>query len=442
MTSANVLAISGFTMIVVFMALIMMKRVSALVGLILVPLLAAILLGKGLGAGGMMLDGIKEVAPTAVLLVFAIFYFGIMIDAGLFQPLVTRIVRWVGNDPLRATLGLTALVAIISLDGDGTTTLLVTVVALLPVFRRLGINSLIFLTLGGLCGSILNMTPWGGPAARVAAVLKVSPNALFVPLLPAMAAGLAATFALAWYFGVRERRRLAGRDVETSETVTVPDDNSLVAAFESDPAALRPRLIWVNVAMTVVLMLAVILHLAPLPALFMTGTALALMINYPKLSDQRARLVNHAGNVLNTAILVLAAGAFTGVLTGTGMLDAMAGSIVSGLPQALGPHLGFVTAVLASPLTFFMSNDAFYFGVLPVIAKSGQTYGISPEAIGRASLLGLQIHGLSPLVAAVYLKCALVDVELGDLQRFALKYYLLITAIIIAVALLTGAVPA
>ncbi|MEN2791287.1 citrate:proton symporter [Sphingomonas oligophenolica] len=436
------LAISGFTMIVVFMALIMMKRVSALVGLILVPLLAAILLGKGLGAGGMMLDGIKEVAPTAVLLVFAIFYFGIMIDAGLFQPLVTRIVRWVGNDPLRATLGLTALVAIISLDGDGTTTLLVTVVALLPVFRRLGINSLIFLTLGGLCGSILNMTPWGGPAARVAAVLKVSPNALFVPLLPAMAAGLAATFALAWYFGVRERRRLAGRDVETSETVTVPDDNSLVAAFESDPAALRPRLIWVNVAMTVVLMLAVILHLAPLPALFMTGTALALMINYPKLSDQRARLVNHAGNVLNTAILVLAAGAFTGVLTGTGMLDAMAGSIVSGLPQALGPHLGFVTAVLASPLTFFMSNDAFYFGVLPVIAKSGQTYGISPEAIGRASLLGLQIHGLSPLVAAVYLKCALVDVELGDLQRFALKYYLLITAIIIAVALLTGAVPA
>jgi CitMHS family citrate-Mg2+:H+ or citrate-Ca2+:H+ symporter len=439
MTTGAILAISGFAMIVVFMALIMAKRVSAIVGLILIPLLTAIALGKGSGAGGMMLDGIKEVAPTAVLLIFAIFYFGIMIDAGLFQPLVERIVKWVGDDPLRATLGLTALVGIVSLDGDGTTTLLVTVAALLPVFRRLGISSLIFLTLGGLCGSILNMTPWGGPAARVAAVLKVSPNDLFVPLLPTMGAGLAATFALAWYFGVRERKRLAGRVV--TEADAIPDDEGLALAFKSDPAALRPQLIWINVVLTVLLMTAVVLHLAPLPALFMAGTALALMINYPKLSDQRARLVSHAGNVLATALMVLAAGAFTGILTGTGMLDAMAGSIVSSLPPALGPHLALVTAILASPLTFFMSNDAFYFGVLPVIAHAAHAYGISPEQVGRASLLGVTIHGLSPLVAAVYLKCALVNVELGDLQRFAIKYYLLITGLLIAAAVATGAVP-
>ncbi len=51
------------------------------------------------------------------------------------------------------------------------------------------------------------------------------------------------------------------------------------------------------------------------------------------------------------------------------------------------------------------------------------------------------MHGLSPLVAAVYLKCVVLNIELADLQRFAFRYILVPTAVIITAALLTGVVP-
>jgi len=435
-----VLALTGFAMVVSFMTLIMTKRVSAVAGLVIVPLAFAIALGFGGQTGGFVLQGIQQVAPTAIMLMFAILYFGLMIDAGLFDPLVRRIVGWVGSDPLRVTLGHAALASIVALDGDGTTTLLVTASALLPIYRRLGMNVLIFAVIGGLCTTLMNLSPWGGPAARVAAALKVDPATLFVPLLPAIGVGLAGTFAVAWWFGGGERRRLGAVGGPAAPEAEALIDDAL-GAFQRDPAAARPRLFPVNLVLTLALMTAVVLRLAPLPVLFMAGFALALLINYPRLEDQRARVLAHAANVLNVAMMVLAAGAFTGVLEGTGMLKAMADGLVDVLPAGLGPYMAPITALLSLPGTFFLSNDAFYFGVVPVLAETAQAYGVAPEAIGRASLLGQPVHGLSPLVAAVYLKCAILGIELADLQRFAWKWMVAVSLLVIAAALATLAIP-
>lgn len=431
------LAAVGFLMIGVFTTLIMTRRVTAIVALILVPMAFALALGAGPRVGGMMLAGVRETAPTAVLLLFAILYFGLMIDAGLFEPLVRRIVRWAGDDPVRVTLGHAALASAVALDGDGTTTFLVTVSALLPVYRRLGMNPLVFAVIGGGCITIMNMSPWGGPAARAATALKIEPSELFLPLLPTMLIGLAFTFALAWWLGRMERRRLGS---EPLPTAAAPDDPS-GAVFDTDPAARRPRLTLFNLVLTVVLMTAVVLHLAPLPALFMTGCAVALLVNYPSLADQRARMLAHAPSVLSVAILVLAAGSFTGVLSATGMVQAMSASVVAVTPPALGPAFAPVTALLSAPLTFFLSNDAFYFGVLPVLAEAARSYGVTSAEMGRAALLGQPVHGLSPLVAAVYLQCALLNVELSEVQKFSLKYAAATCGVLIAAALLTGAIP-
>ncbi|MBL8268567.1 MAG: citrate transporter, partial [Steroidobacter sp.] len=77
------LTILGFGMVATFMFLIMTKRLSPLVALILIPVLFALVAGfGGEGIGTMMLEGIRTLAPTGVMLMFAILYFGIMIDAG------------------------------------------------------------------------------------------------------------------------------------------------------------------------------------------------------------------------------------------------------------------------------------------------------------------------------------------------------------------------
>ena len=164
------LTLLGFGMVITFMTLIMTKRLSPLVALILVPIIFALLGGFGSGIDKMMLDGIRKIAPTGVMLMFAILYFGVMIDAGLFDPIVGRILRAVKGDPLKIVVGTTVLALVISLDGDGSTTYMIVVASMLPLYRRLKMNALSMTCLAMLASGVMNLTPWAGrpraPPAR------------------------------------------------------------------------------------------------------------------------------------------------------------------------------------------------------------------------------------------------------------------------------------
>lgn len=450
------LAFSGFAMVVLFMTLIMTKRLTPLAALVLVPIVTGLLLGHTPAEiGAMSLEGIRALAPTGVMLMFAILFFGVMIDAGLFDPVVGRIVKLVEGDPLKVVLGTAALATLISLDGDGATTYMITVAALLPLYQRLGMNALNLTCVTMLASGVMNMTPWGGPLARASSALRVDPGAIFVPMLPAMAAGLVGVFVIAWHLGLNERRRLAfaappsrpvdehalgdrqtgiANDGLMEETALLPDP-------ESARASARPRLLPINLAITLALMTALVLQALPMPVLFIIGFTVALLVNYPHMADQRERLVAHAPNAVAVVSIIFAAGVFTGVLNGTGMVAAMSASFVEAIPDALGPALAPITAAASMPFTFFISNDAFYFGVMPVVAEAGGHFSIAPAEMARASLVGQPVHILSPLVPSTFLLVGLAGVELGDHQRFTLKWAVLICVVIGVVAMLTGAFP-
>ena len=165
-----------------------------------------------------------------------------------------------------------------------------------------------------------------------------------------------------------------------------------------------------------------------------------MMINYPRLEDQKARISAHAGNVLAVTGLIFAAGIFTGIMTCTRMVDAMANATIAVVPESFGPYIAVVAGVLSIPGTFFISYDAFYFGVLPIIAQAGASYGVDPLEIARASLIGVPVHALSPLTASTYLLIGLAKVELGDHQRFALKWTIVVALLMLVLLVVTGAV--
>jgi CitMHS family citrate-Mg2+:H+ or citrate-Ca2+:H+ symporter len=165
------------------------------------------------------------------------------------------------------------------------------------------------------------------------------------------------------------------------------------------------------------------------------------MINYPQLDLQRARIAAHAGNAMGTASLVFAAGIFTGILSGTKMVDAMAGTVLEMIPPGLGPYMAPIVALISIPFTVLISNDAFYFGMLPVLGQTGAIYGIGAVEMARASLVGQQIHLLSPLVASTYLLVGQTGIDLGDHQRFTWKWALGACAIFMLTGLLTGVFP-
>ncbi|HYD45614.1 MAG TPA: CitMHS family transporter [Phenylobacterium sp.] len=450
--AAPMLSLLGFLMVGAFMTLIMTRRLSPLTALILVPIAFGLIAGFGAGLGPMMLEGIGKIAPTAVMLLFAILYFGLMIDAGLFDPLVSALLRVVGDDPVRIVVGTVALASFVSLDGDGSTTYMICVAALLPLYRRLGLNPLIMACLIMLSSGVMNLTPWGGPTARAASALQLEAADVFLPMVPAMAVGVLWLLGLGYLYGRAERRRLgrltldggepdgdgAGPGVSVEEMV---DETNPGLSVSSDLAARRPGRLWFNALLTVALMTLLVLGVLPLPVLFMGAFCIALVVNYPRLDDQKARIAAHAPAVLAVVSLIFAAGVFTGILNGTGMVEAMSRSLIGVIPEPLGPYMAPITGLISLPMTFFVSNDAFYFGMLPILAETASHYGISKQAVASAALVGQPLHLLSPLVPSTYLLVSLAGVEFGAHQRFTFLWAVATSLVLLAAGLVTAAFP-
>ncbi|MEU0740592.1 citrate:proton symporter [Streptomyces sp. NPDC006134] len=483
------LTILGFVMIATFLVLIMLKKMSPIAALVLIPALFCVLVGKGAHLGDYVVDGVTDLAPTAAMLMFAIIYFGVMIDVGLFDPVVRGILRFCKADPMRIVVGTAVLAAIVSLDGDGSTTFMITVSAMYPLYKRLKMSLVVMTGVAAMANGVMNTLPWGGPTARAATALKVDAADIFVPMIPALAVGLLFVLLLAYVLGVRERRRLGvltldealaeGKEKEEekeTETVLVgagagagasaaagagagkgeartggsgaadpaphddADPGDGLHGIDPDRPTLRPKLYWFNALLTVALLTSMIMEWLPIPVLFLLGAALALTVNFPHMPDQKARIAAHAENVLNVSGMVFAAAVFTGVLQGTGMVDHMATWLVDNIPDGMGPHMALVTGVLSIPLTYFMSNDGFYFGILPVLAEAGQAHGVSTLEIARASIVGQPLHMSSPLVPAVYVLVGMAKVEFGDHTRFVVKWAALTCLAVLGAAVLFGIV--
>lgn len=486
--SDTVLVILGFLMILVFMALIMTRRMTPMVALITMPAIFGLFAGAGFGLGDMVITAIGDMAPTAALLMFAIMYFGIMIDVGLFDPLIRLITRLLGDDPAKVVLGTAILAGAVSLDGDGSTTFIITTSAMLPIYLRLGMSPVVLTCVAGLMNGTLNIVPWGGPTVRAATALGLQPTDIFVPMLPSLAAGIVIALTFAWFLGLSERRRLAGSvdlsrmdaaagegrlgaprifrgaehkpgavaSLRTGSVVTVRGARGSVAAkdlvdtadtamadtmLDPDRPTLRPRLIWFNLALTIAVMVLLVLDLFPLAFVFMVGAAVALIVNFPKLRAQADEIVAHAPSIVGVVSMVLAAGVLVGVLNGTGMVQAMANWVTQVIPDSLGPFMAVITGILSIPFTFFMSNDAFYFGILPILAESATAYGIEPVEMARASITGQPVHLQSPLVPAILLLVSLAGVNLGDHHKKVLWRATVVSLAMLAVGVLVGVIP-
>jgi CitMHS family citrate-Mg2+:H+ or citrate-Ca2+:H+ symporter len=434
------LTLLAYSMIFVFMALIMSGRASALIALIGVPLLFALIGGFGESIGPMVIAGIRSIAPTGVLLLFAILYFGLMIDVGLFDPLIRFIVHLAKGDPVRIVVGSALLALIVSLDGDGSTTYLLCVTAMLPLHRRLGINPLILPCVTMMGNSIMNIAPWGGPTARVMSALHLDVSQVFLPLIPSMAMASLTTIGVAWYLGMRERSRLKRIDWKPNESEASPIGGEVDIDASDKPRSSRAMMVF-NLVLTTALMVCLVLAVLPLPLLFMAAFVIAMTVNFPSVKDQKERIAAHSESVLAVVAVIFAAGVFTGILSGTKMTDAIAQSVISNIPSNAGNFMPLITALLSAPMTFFLSNDAFYFGVVPILAEAAKGYGIAPEVIARASLLGQPIHQLSPLVAANYVLMGVAGVEFGAHQKFTLKWAALLVLVMIVSAAVFGVIP-
>ncbi|WP_036177397.1 CitMHS family transporter [Massilia sp. 9096] len=430
------LAVLGLATIALLLASILTKKMSPLVALISIPIAASLLGGFGMETSKFVVGGITKIAPVAGMFVFAILFFGIVTDAGMLDPVITGILRVVGSRPSRIVPGTALLALLIHLDGSGAVTFLVTIPAMLPLYTRLGIDKRILACVASLAAGV-NFLPWTGPMIRASASLHIPVSNIFMPLIPVQLVGLVFVFGAAWWLGRKEEIRLGLRDgapTGFTHTHELTDAEKLIR---------RPRNFWMNIVLTTIVLGVMISGKVDPVVMFMVGVVLALMINYPNVEQQRARIDAHAKAALLMAGILFAAGVFTGIMTQSGMLKAMAATAVGFVPAELASHIPAVLGVLSMPLSMLFDPDSFYFGVLPVVAEVSHMLGVPPVQVAQAALLGQMTTGfpVSPLTPATFLVAGLAGIDLADHQKYTFKFLFAASILMTMTCIVIGVFP-
>lgn len=426
MTSPLALTLLGLAIIVVTVGLLLKGKTHPIVAMTLIPIVGAVLTGAGVAEiSDYYLDGLDRVMNVVVMFIFAIIYFGILSDVGLFEPVITALIRATRGTPLLVTLGTAAIAIVAHLDGSGSTTFLLTIPALLPLYEAMNISRYVLLTIVALSASVMNMLPWGGPVGRASSVIGPSPNEIWTHLLPVQGVAIVLVFIVAAMFGLVESRRSgAGQAAGAVNVSAIAEDFARTQQEERSKLKFTQRtgawVSWVNALITVALIGVLVSGLASPAPTFLVGTALLLVINFASLEDQSDVLRRHAPTALSMAGVILAAAMFLGILDGTGMLEQIALSLIAVLPEAVGPYIHIIVGLLGVPLDLATSTDAYYFSVLPIVQQTAEAFGVSGMGAASAMIVGNVIGTfVSPFSPALWLALGLARGEMGKYIRLA-----------------------
>lgn len=414
----TMLALLGFATIIMIIVLLL-RNVTvpalAFIGVSCVSALILVLTGTFTvkEVGDFIKAGVADVHSTAALFIFSVLFFGIMTDAGMFDSIINALMKKVGHNVVGVAF-MTCIIAIIGhLDGGGASTFLITIPAMLPIYKKLKMRPTTLLLICVTAMGVMNLLPWGGPTMRAASVLGIEANVLWMRILPMQAVGIVIALFTAFFWGMVEKKRGAGID----STLEMEDYDMLEeSASTSELGDLaRPKLLFFNIGLTLLVIYCLVFLKVPSYLTFMVGCVIALLVNYPGAKLQNKIIKSHSGPALMMASTILAAGVFLGVLEQSEIMNHMANILASFIPQSMGHFMPLIIGVLSVPLTMLFCTDSYFYGLLPVLISVGNSFGVDPVHTAIAMVVCRNCATfISPVVPATFLGVGLAGVEIKD----------------------------
>ena len=437
------LGVMGILMIATIVWALIQSKTNPVPIFVIVPIIAAVIVGFGpQDIFEFIKVGVSKTWSTAVLFIFSIVFFSLMGDVGLFDPMVNWLAKKAGNNIMAVTIATSLIAVLAHMDGALASTLLITIPAMLPVYKKLHIRPVTLLVIIGAAMSIMNLVPWGGPVARTGVVLNADVNALWQELIPLQGIGLVILVVFAGYMGMVEKRRGAGLN-PTGEAALLDstiDEGDNIGPSQADFDEMkRPKLIWVNLIITLGVIGLLCFTKIPLYGAFMLGLALALIINFPGAKAQSKAIKMHADTALTMPMILLASGVFLGVLSGTKMMESMATLLIGLVPEAIGGHLQTVFGILGVPIGMLLGTDSYFFGLLPLAISVGENFGVDGHSMAMAMLISKNYGVLvTPHAATTFLACGLAGVEIKDMLKFCAPRLFILSLISLACGAMLG----
>ncbi len=441
--STFALAMLGFATVVVIISLLLNNVTVPSLAFVSVSTVTAIILVLTRTftldeMAGYIKAGVNGVNSTAILFIFSVLFFGIMTDAGMFDTIINALMKKVGNNVVGVALMTCVIAMIAHLDGSGAATFLITVPAMLPVYKRLHMRRETLLLICVTAMGVMNLMPWGGPTMRAASVVGIEPNDLWFRLMPMQAIGLVLAVLTALFWGIREKKRIAKLGDAAIEDADKYDDSESGARDES---LARPQNFIFNVILTLAVIVVLVLDILPTYYVFMIACVLALFVNYPGKKIQSKIIKSHAAAGLSMASTIMCAGVFLGVLQQSGIMEQMAVVMANFIPAQLGRFLPIIIGILSVPLALLFDTDSYFYGLLPVLMSVGNQFGVDPVHIAIAMVVCRNCATfISPVAPATYLGIGLAGVEIKDHIKYCFKWQWSVSAICLVAGLMLNVI--
>ena len=441
--SETVLALLGFATVIAVIVLLLRNVTVPSLAFVGVSTITAIILVVTKAftldeVAGFIKEGVKGVHGTAVLFIFSVLFFGVMTDAGMFDKIIGALMKKVGNNVVGVTL-MTCIIAIIGhLDGGGASTFLITIPAMLPVYKRLHMRRETLLLICVTAMGVMNLMPWGGPTMRAASVIEVEPNDLWFQLMPMQVVGFVLAIGTAIFWGLQEKKRIAKLGDAAAEEAGKYDDSD-EGAGNTDLA--RPQNFVFNVILTLAVIIVLVMDIFPAYYVFMVGCALGILVNYRGKKLHSSIIKSHASAGLSMASTILCAGVFLGVLSKSGIMEKMAIMMANVIPTSLGKFLPVIIGILSVPLALLFDTDSYFYGLLPVLVSVGNQFGVNPAHIAIAMVVCRNCATfISPVAPATYLGIGLAGVEIKDHIKYCFGWQWGVSIVCLVAGLIMGVI--